>query len=112
MYSNATAARTTRRKRTMSGVVRRSGSGVFQHDLQDDVSRVAAAVDHLFEQLIDVAQKEDVLRVVIAVVKIAQEIELELVGVAFDRLETIVLLARARRVDAIAEIFHHCENAL
>ena len=42
------------------------------NDLEDDVAGVAAAIDHLFQQLVKIAQKDDVLGVVITVVKIAQ----------------------------------------
>src|SRR5581483_997759 len=66
MYSNVIAAAMTRRKRVIARV--RNRSGIFEHDLQDDVSGVAATVDHFFEQLVNVAQKNDVLRLVFAVV--------------------------------------------
>src|SRR3712207_6753936 len=85
MYSKARAASTTRRKRSIRS--RRRASGVLQHDLEDDVARITAAIDHLLEQLVDVAQEDDLLGVVIPVIQVAQEVELQLVSVAFDALE-------------------------
>ena len=66
MYSNAMAASTTMMNRTMrraSG----GGLGILEHDLENDVPRVAAAVDHFFEKLVEIAQENDLLGVVIAV---------------------------------------------
>ena len=57
---------------------------MFQHHLQNNVSGVPAAVDYFFDQLEEVAQKNDLLRFVIALIKIAQQVELKFVGVAFD----------------------------
>jgi hypothetical protein len=45
---------------------------VFQDNLQNDVPRVTTAVDHFLEQFVKVAKENDVLRVVVALVKIAQ----------------------------------------
>src|ERR1700730_11079620 len=108
MYSNTTAARTTRRKRAMSQ--RQTGLRILEHDLQNDVSRVSAAVDHLLEQIVNVAQKDDVLGIIVAVVKIAQELKLQLVSIALDALQPVVFLSRVRRVDAFAQIFHHLKH--
>src|ERR1700736_1179616 len=108
MYSNTTAVRTTRRKRAMSR--RQTGLGILEHDLQNDVSRVAAAVNDLLEQIVNVAQEDDVLGIIIAVVKIAQQLKLQLVSVALDALQPVVFLSRAGRVDAFAQIFHHLEH--
>jgi hypothetical protein len=44
---------------------------VLQDNLQDHIAGIAAAVDHLFEQFVKIAQKDDVFGVVIALVKIA-----------------------------------------
>ena len=50
------------------------------------------------------------LRVVIAVIKIAQEIELQIVRVAFDRLQSRIHLARGLDVGSFAQLFHHREH--
>src|SRR5439155_10094623 len=53
---------------------------MLQNDLKNDVAGIAATVDHLFEQFVKIAQEDDVFWVVIALVKIAQQFQLELVG--------------------------------
>ena len=50
------------------------------------------------------------LRVVIALVKIAQQLELQIVRVAFDRLESRIHLARGFDVGPFAQLFHHREH--
>ena len=50
------------------------------------------------------------LGVVIAVIKIAQQFELEFVGVAFDRLQPRVHLARGREVGAFAQFLDHRQH--
>ena len=50
----------------------RSRLRILERHLQDDISRVPAAVDHLFDQLEEIAQKNHLLRLVIALVKVAQ----------------------------------------
>src|SRR6202023_1408483 len=86
---------------------RGAGLSVFQDDLKDDVAGVAATVDHLLEQFVKVAQKDDVFGVVIALVKIAQKLELEIIGFAFDVLQFRVHLARGPDVHSFAQLFHH-----
>ena len=65
MYSNAMAASTTMMNRTMRRVSG-FGLGILEHDLENDISRVAAAVDHFFEKLVEIAQEDDLLGVVLA----------------------------------------------
>src|SRR5688572_14938177 len=110
MYSKASAARTTRMNRVIgpAGL----GLGVLQHHFEDDVARVAAAVDYLFEQAVDAAQKDDLLRIVIATIKVAEEIELQLVGISFYRLEAGILFPRGGCVGAFTQFFHHGEDLL
>ena len=50
------------------------------------------------------------LGVVIAVVKIAQQLELQIVRVAFDHLQSCIHLARGRDIGAFAQCFHHREH--
>src|SRR5581483_9366163 len=67
---------------------------VLQGNLQNDVSSVATTIDHFFEEVVEVTEENEVFGVVFAVIKIAQKLELELVGLAFNRLETGVHFAR------------------
>src|SRR3954463_3451545 len=104
MYSNATAASTT----MMNRIMRRTldgGSGMLQDHLQDDVAGIAAAVDDFLQKVVKIAQENDVLGVVIAVIKIAKQLQLQLVGVAFDGLQTRVHFSGARDVGAFAKFF-------
>src|SRR3954465_10063065 len=108
MYSNASAASRTSRNTVMRWGVStsarsrwRSGrecdgpdgdrgrkpdsaeaSGVFQHDLHDDIAGVAAAVDRLLHHLIKLLQDDQFLGVVRPVIKILQQREHDLVGLA------------------------------
>ena len=77
-------------------------SGVLEHDLQDDVAGVATTIDHFFQEIVKVAQENHVLGVVVAVVKIAQQIELEFVRVAFDGLKVVIHIAHGRNVGSLA----------
>src|ERR1043165_9922476 len=89
MYSNAMAASTTMMNRIMRPAFG-CGSGVLQDHLQNDVAGVAAAVDNFFQELVEIAQENDLLRVVLAVVKIVEQLQLELVRIAFDGLQARV----------------------
>src|SRR5207247_5175827 len=86
--------------------------GVLQNNLENHVAGIAATIDHFFEQVVKIAQKDDVLGVVIALVKIAQQLELEVVGFALDVLQFRVHLARGANVHSLAQLFHHREHSL
>src|SRR5438045_9050967 len=109
MYSNAMAASTTMMNRIMRPAFG-CGSGMLQDYLQDDVAGVAAAVDDFFQKLIEIAQENDLLGLVVAVLKIVEQLELEVVRVAFDGLETRVHLPGAGDVRALAQFLHHGEE--
>src|SRR2546423_8068075 len=109
MYSKATAASTTMMNRIMRPAFG-CGSGVLQDHLQNDVAGVAAAVDDFFQELIEIAQENDLLRVVIAVVKIVEQFQLQLVRIAFDGLQSGVHLAGARDVGAFPQFLYHRED--
>jgi len=80
---------------------------VFQRHLYDDIPRVAAAIDHFFQEPVKVVQKNNLLRGVIACEKITKPLHFELVGIALDALELGVHLARGAGVDARAQLFYH-----
>jgi hypothetical protein len=44
----------------------KKGLRILEHDLENDVPRVSAPVDHLFEELVEIAQENDLLGVVLA----------------------------------------------
>ena len=85
---------------------------ILEHDLENDVPRVAATVDHFFEKLVEIAQENDLLGVVIAVKQIAQQFELQLIRVAFDRLQPRIFLAGGRDISAFAQCLHHRQDGL
>ena len=64
------------------------------------------------EDISTIRSKDDLFRVVVAVIQVAQQLELELVGVTLDRLEPCVLLARGGGVDPFAQVLHHREHLL
>src|SRR6476469_2921120 len=101
MYSNATGASTTMMNRIMRPAFG-YGSGMLQDHLQNDVARVAAAVDDFFQKLVEIAQENDLLRFVIAVIQIVEQLELQLVRGPFDGLQTRIHFAGARDVGSLA----------
>src|SRR6478609_4519929 len=109
MYSNATAASTTMMNRIMRPAFG-YGSGMLQDHLQNDVAGVAAAVDDFFQKLVEVAQENDLLRVVVAVIEIVEEFELQFVRVAFDGLEIGVHFAGPGDVGSLPKFLHHRED--
>src|SRR5205814_477413 len=80
---------------------------VFQRHLYDDVPRVAAAIDHFFQEPVKVVQKNNLLRGVIAFEKITKPLQFEVVCIAFDALEFGVHLARRAGVYPGAKLFYH-----
>src|SRR5437899_11094794 len=102
------AARMTERKASI--IAAKNGLRIFQHDLQDDVAGVTAAIDHLLQQIVEVAEENHVLGVVVAVVKIAQQIELEFVGIAYDGLKVVIDIAQGRNVGPLAQLRYHGEH--
>src|SRR5947199_7631720 len=100
-----TAARTTE----MSVNTAISWLRILQRHLQDDISSVAAPIDHFLQESIKVVQKNNLFRVVTASEKIPQPIQFELVGVAFNTLELAIHLPRGAGVDPFAQLFYHCQ---
>src|SRR5437773_9872356 len=78
------------KKTTKNVIIARSRLRVFEDDLQNDVAGVATTVDHFLEQFVQIAQENDVLSGIIGMIKIAQQLELKLVSIALDRLQTAV----------------------
>jgi hypothetical protein len=83
---------------------------MLQDDLQNHVAGVAAAVDDFFQKIVEIAQEDDLFCVVIAVVKIVEQLQLQFVGVAFDGLEMRVHFPGARDVGSFAQFFYHGED--
>src|SRR5438477_1646859 len=89
----------------------RSRLRILQRHFENDISRIPTAVDDFFHQLEQIAQKNDLLRFVITLVKIAQQIELKFVGLALNRLQLCVHLTRRRRISALAQLPNHGEHS-
>ena len=83
---------------------------IFERHLQNDVPRVAATVDHFFQETVKIVQKNDLLRGVIAFEKITKALQFELVGIAFYGLQFGVHLARGASVDPVAQLFYHRQH--
>ena len=64
---------------------------MFQHDLEHDVPDIPAAIENLFEDLVEVLINDDVDDTMIAIIKLPETVEHELVAFAFDKLELIIL---------------------
>ena len=92
---------------------RRGGRlSVFQDDLKNDVARVTTTVDHFFEQIVKVAQIDDVFRVVVPLIKIPQLLQLQVVRFAFDVLQFRIHLARGADVHSFTQLLHHRQDSL
>src|SRR5206468_11589168 len=83
---------------------------IFQRHFEDDISRIPAAVDYLFHQLEQIAEKDDLLRFVLALIKIAQQVEFKFIGVALARLKLSIHLTRRRRIGDPAQLPDHGEH--
>src|ERR1041385_798190 len=89
MSSNTNATiTTTRTKRTAPVMLR--GLGMFENDMENDIAGVAAAVEDLLDQFVEIFQDDDVDSTEIAVVKAAQRFDHQFVGFAFNMLEGVV----------------------
>src|SRR5205823_6073240 len=86
--------------------------GILQDNLQDDIAGIAATIDHLFEQFVKVAQKDDVFGIVIGLVKIAQKLQFQFVSLSFDGLQLRVHFARGANVHSFAQLLYHREDRL
>src|ERR1043166_3455161 len=89
----------------LSGSRRTAGLGVLQHNLENDVPGVATTVDPFFEQLLWIAQKDDVFRIVIAVAKVTQKLQLELICCTFESPLPRIHLARGADIHPFAQLF-------
>src|SRR5260221_11441110 len=95
MYSNTSATRITTKINVM---VLARASGVLQHDVRHGIAAVAAAIDDLFQQFVQVADHHGLKRLVLAAVDFTEEVEHHVVGLAFNGLQAVVhLLDRSQR---------------
>src|ERR1041385_1661708 len=105
LTSSKTKATRMTRKTKATAAVMALASGMFQHDVEDDVADVPAAVEDFFDQFVKVLQDDDVDGAVVAGVKFAQDFNHEFVGFAFDLLQDVVLGFDFLDVDSFAELF-------
>src|SRR5688572_19409982 len=107
MYSKTSAANRTRKKRVIADPSRLR---VLQNDLDDDVARVAATVDGLFDHFVKRLEDHELPRLVVALVKLLEQREHHLVGLALGVLQTVVGLADLLDGGAAAELLHHVDD--
>jgi hypothetical protein len=81
--------------------------GVFQHDLENDGTGIAAAVHGFLHHLEEFLEDHGLLGVIRAVVEIFDEAEHDLVGLAFGELQAFVGLLNGVELGALAELFDH-----
>ncbi len=86
---------------------RHGRSGVFQHDVGDDVADIAATVDDFFEQLVQILQDDDLDGIGVIVVQILVKTHHDPVRFAFQILQLVVKLHDLLEVGASAEIADH-----
>src|SRR5881296_199598 len=106
MYSKTSAASRTIRK---TSIEVRAGAPlrILEHDLEKHVAGVPAAIDRPFQQVVKLFQNEHVLRVDVAPVKVAQQPDHELVGVALDGLKPRVRVHDLLDVRSLAQLLDH-----
>src|ERR1041385_4328241 len=105
LTSSKTKATRMTRKTKATAAVMALASGMFQHDVEDDVADVPAAVEDFFDQFVKVLQDDDVDGAVVAGVKSPQNFHHEFIRFAFDLLEGVVLGFDFLDVDALAKFF-------
>src|SRR3989442_1430915 len=76
---------------------------MFEHDLKHHVPDVPATVEDFFQQFVEVLQNDHAQRAVLAVVKLLERLEHELVRLAFDVLELVVLLFDFLQIHTVAK---------
>ena len=72
----------------------------------DDIAGVATTVGHLFEQVVKLLEENRFKRLVAARIKVAQQVEHQLVRFAFQRLKIIVVRFDLFEVNAAAQLRH------
>src|SRR5690242_14654703 len=107
MYSKTSATSTTRRTsvRLTSRALR-----VLQHDLEDHVAGVAAAVDRFLQELEKILAQQKLRRIALVREEILVQIEDQPVGLALDRLHALVEIAHHVELEAAAKLPRHLHD--
>ena len=77
---------------------------MFEHYLEHDIPHIAAAIENLFQNLVEVLINDDVDDTMIAIIKLPETFEHKLVAFAFDKLELIILSFDAFQIYTLAQL--------
>src|SRR5438270_6885344 len=80
--------------------------GMLQNDMEDNVADITAAVENLFQQFVEVLQYDHAHGAMIAIVEVAKQLQHQVVRVAFDLLELVVLRFDFFEVHPFAQFLH------
>src|SRR6478672_1204876 len=82
-------------------------SGMFQDNVEHDIAGIAAAIEHLLQNLVKVLQHHRLHCFMLAAIKVAQAFQHQLVRIAFDLLQLPVQLLYSFEIRFLAEDDHH-----
>src|ERR1700748_823525 len=107
MYSKTSAT-----AMTMSTSVRLTARAlrVLEHDREDHVAGVAAAVDRFLQQLEKILAQQQLRRIALVREKVAVKIEDQPVRLALDRLHALVEIADNVELEAAAQLVRHLDD--
>ena len=83
-----------------------------EHDLDNDVAGVAAAVHGALDDFVKLLKNDDFLGVIRAVIQLLEPLEHQLVGLALGVLQPVVGLADFFKIRTAAQILHHEDDRL
>src|SRR2546426_3039126 len=82
-------------------------SGVLDHDLSYGIARVAAPIDHFFQQLVQVFKRQHFSRIEVAVVELPQDIQNQLICLPLHLLEHIIHFLDLLDAGAALQLLDH-----
>src|SRR5437762_13910787 len=85
---------------------------MFQNDVEDDIANIAAAVEDLFQQFVEVLQNDYADGAMVPGIKVAKDFEHELVRLSLDLLEDIVLRLGFFEVHALSQLLYDGHHRL
>src|SRR5712672_2448464 len=78
-------------------------SGMFQNDVENNIADIAATIENFFEQFVEILENDYGHGAVIRIIEIPQNLEHDIVGLALDTLELIVLGFYAFQIDPLSQ---------
>src|SRR4051812_36855580 len=86
-----------------------ASSGVLEDNVGNYITGVAAAVENLLQQLVEILESDRRDRLVLPAVQLAQFLEHELVGLAFNALQLPILIGDSGEI-ALLQLLEHGDH--